>query len=489
MTSGWKRSKKMKKNSTSISQQKSARRKLHAAVRSLMFADLLAVLVLAPLAYGAVEAWAVALFELNALLLAVLLALKFVLKPESKFRFHRLLLPLVALLLLGLVQIWPLHFFSQAAPSADVGTLSLDPYATQQTVIKLLALLIYFVVALKLFGNRERLRVLLVVLTWFGFALAFFGIMQKLTWNGRLYWVRPISAGVPFGPFVNYNHFAGLMEMLFALPFASLLFGEVSREKRALWFFAAVMMAGSIVVSLSRGGLLALGVELIAFGVISRLLRKRWRTSAIPKAFALSALAAIALLALWISYDQLAQRWKNLSGSATELSVAGRLEAWRNSWTMIREHPLTGVGLGAFPAIYPTYGQSSAYRERLEQTHNDYLQLLTDGGLVGGLIGLWFLAELLRLAWRQWLKISADRAGSRFERSLTIGSLIAVFGLLIHSFTDFNLQITSNSLFFLMMIAIATSFDRQSEPDQKNIETLVQYASVSERPGRTPGAR
>ncbi|MFN7946120.1 MAG: O-antigen ligase family protein [Blastocatellia bacterium] len=460
----------MKKEIKSGSHQKSARRRLHAAVRSLLFADLLAVMVLAPLAYGAVEAWSVALFELNALLLAVLLALKFVLKPESKFRFHPLMLPLVALLLLGLVQIWPLHLFSQAAPAgspaadAGTGTLSLDPYSTQQTVVKLLALLIYFVVAIKLFGNRERLRVTLVVLTWFGFALAFFGIIQKLTWNGRLYWVRPISAGVPFGPFVNYNHFAGLMEMLFALPFAYLLFGEVSREKRALWFFASVMMAGSIVVSLSRGGLLALGIEIITFGVISRLLRKRWRTSAIPKAFAYSALAAIALLALWISYDQLAERWKNLSSSATELSVAGRIEAWRNSWTMIREHPLTGIGLGAFPAIYPHYGQSSAYHERLEQAHNDYLQLLTDGGLIGGLIGLWFLVELLRLVWRQWQKISADRAGSRFERSLTIGSLIAVLGLLIHSFTDFNLQITSNSLFFLIMIAIAASFDRQSEP-------------------------
>jgi O-antigen ligase len=302
------------------------------------------------------------------------------------------------------------------------------------------------------------------VLAWLGFALAFFGIIQKLTWNGRLYWVRPLSHGAPFGPFVNYNHFAGLMEMLFALPFAYLLFGGVSREKRSLWFFVAVMMAASIVVSLSRGGMLALGIEIIAFGFISRTLRRRFRAAGIPKAFALSALAAIALLALWISYDQVAARWKNLSASGPELSVAGRLEAWRNSWRMFRDHPVAGVGLGAFPTVYPAYGQSSAYRERLEQAHNDYLQLLTDGGIIGGAIGLWFLVELLLLARRQWQRISADQTVSRLERSLTIGSSVAILGLLIHSFTDFNLQITSNALFFLIMVAIAASSDhRQSE--------------------------
>jgi len=344
-------------------------------------------------------------------------------------------------------------------------TLSLDPFATWQTVMKLLALMIYFVVAVNVLKSHTRLHLTFIVLAWLGFALAFFGIIQKLTWNGRLYWVRPLSHGAPFGPFVNYNHFAGLMEMLFALPFAYLLFGGVSREKRSLWFFVAVMMAASIVVSLSRGGMLALGIEIIAFGFISRTLRRRFRAAGIPKAFALSALAAIALLALWISYDQVAARWKNLSASGPELSVAGRLEAWRNSWRMFRDHPVAGVGLGAFPTVYPAYGQSSAYRERLEQAHNDYLQLLTDGGIIGGAIGLWFLVELLLLVRRQWQRISADQTVSRLERSLTIGSLVAVLGLLVHSFTDFNLQITSNALFFLIMIAIAASSDyRQSEP-------------------------
>lgn len=424
------------------------RSQVAARIGRFIFADLMVTLILAPLAYGAVEAWSVALFELNALLLAVLLALKFVLRPDAKFRFHYVLLPPAALLLLGVAQLIPV----------DWPTASLDPAATRQAVVKLLALWIYLVVALNALKSRERWRALLSVIVWLGFALAFFGIIQKLTWNGNLYWVRPISSGVPFGPFVNYNHFAGLMEMLFALAAGCLLFGGVSREKRGVMTFAVLMMATSIVVSLSRGGLLALGVEIIVFGVIAALLRKRWRAAVVPGAIVALALGVIALLALWISYDQIAARWKNLSGDGGELSVAGRLEAWRNSWRLFRDHPLTGAGLGTFPTGYPAYGSSSAYRERLEQAHNDYLQLLTDGGIAGGAIGLWFLVALLLLARRQWKKLRAAEKGS-LEHGLIIGSLVAILGLLIHSFTDFNLQVTSNALYFMVMIAIAASFE------------------------------
>lgn len=412
---------------------------VHPALERFLFADLLTTVVLAPLAYGTVESWSIALFELNALLLAVLLAWQFVLRAETKFRFHRLLLPPVALLLFGFAQI----------------PFSLDPYATRQAVVKLLALVIYFVVALQVLTSRERVRRLFLVLACLGFALAVFGIMQKLTWNGKLYWIRPFSSGTPFGPYVNYNHFAGLMEMLFPLPLAYLLFGGVSREKRGLWFFVATCMGAAILISLSRGGMLSLGVEILAFGFVGRLLRQQGRQ--IPKAFGVLLLAAVALLTAWISYDQITARWRVTGGIGNEFLATGRAGMWQDSWRIFLAHPARGVGLGAFPAVYPTYGWSSAYRERLEQTHNDYLQLLTDGGIIGGLIGLWFLLELLLLAYRHWRRIRAGKITSRLERSLIIGSLIAVSGLLVHSFTDFNLQITANALCFLLQAAVAAA--------------------------------
>lgn len=448
----------------------------------LIFTDLLATVVCAPLAYGTVEAWSIALFELNALLLAVLLAGKLALETEGKFRFHRVMLPLTTLVLLGVIQTVPFKSTtpSPAAPEniplAQLGppTLSVDPAATREATVKVLALAVYFFVAVDALGRRGRRQVTFNVITTLGFALAVFAIIQRLTWNGRIYWVRPIAPELlAFGPFVNPNHFAGMMELILPLAFAYLLFARVDAERRALWFFAAVMMAVSVVLSLSRGGMLALGVELLAFVVVA-VSRGRWDAGRGPQllatrgALAPIAVSAIAIIALWVGYDQVAARWRVIGQGRSELSVAKRLEVWRDCWQMFREHPVWGVGLGAFPTAYPSYGRSSAQRERLEQAHNDYLQLLTDGGLIGGVIGLWFLVELIIAARRQWRELAG--AGS-LEQSLTAGGYVAALGLMVHSFTDFNLQITSNALLFLLVIALATPLDSaslaQSTP-QKN---------------------
>ncbi len=438
----------------------------------LVFVNLMTTVVCAPLAYGAVEAWSIALFELNALLLAVLLALKLALAPREKLHFTRLVLPLLAFLLLGVGQSIPLRSIAanltapESVPLVELGppTLSLDPYATREATIKLLALIIYFLVAINVLSDRERRHKMLIVITVLGFAVSLFGIIQRLTWNGKIYWMRPLAPGMnPFGPFINPNHFAGMIELILPLALAYLLFARIEGQQRTLWFFASVVMAAALILSLSRGGLMALGFELIAFFIIGILSRRRVSSEAhghrllqVRGALLPFALAAVAVMALWIGYDQLAVRWQAARQGSREVSLAKRLEIWRDSWRMFRDHPIWGVGLGAYPTAYPFYGRSSAERERVEQAHNDYLQLLTDGGLVGAVIGLWFLIELLVAMRRQWRRLMAARS---LERSLTIGGSVAVMGLLVHSFTDFNLQITSNALLFLLAIAFATSLD------------------------------
>jgi O-antigen ligase len=122
---------------------------------------------------------------------------------------------------------------------------------------------------------------------------------------------------------------------------------------------------------------------------------------------------------------------------------------------MFLDHPLTGVGLGAFPTVYPSYGSSSSRYERVEQVHNDYLQLLTDGGLVAGLIGASALIWLLST----WVKgLRADLSRRADWLPILTGASIAVLGLLIHSLLDFNLQIPANALLFLMIVALSVSF-------------------------------
>ncbi|HMV51131.1 MAG TPA: O-antigen ligase family protein [Blastocatellia bacterium] len=426
-------------------------------LESFIFADLLATAVFAVLAYGTVEPWSLALFELNALLVAVLLAVRFVFQPEAGWGDWRMALPLVAWLAFGAAQM--------------AFSLTLDKQATKEASVKLLALTIYFLAALATLRRSERRKKALIVLTIFGFAVSLFAILQRLTYNGKMYWVRPVSAYIaPFGPYGNYNHFAGMVELLLPLPLAYLLFSKINLEQRLLWLFSVVMMSLALVLSLSRGGLLALGIELAVLMPAARWDRlQSVRAGEQARAFSTvgnglilgGALTAVALLALWIGYEPLSKRFGTVRQGAGEYSLVTRTEYWRGAWQMFLDHPVAGVGLGAFPTAYPAYGRSSVRNERLEQAHNDYLQLLADTGLIGGLIGLWFLIELLRRARKQ---LGALRHLRSADRAMLLGGYVAALGIGVHSFLDFNLQIAANALLFLLVVALAATID--FKPDE-----------------------
>lgn len=411
-------------------------------LESFIFADLMATVIFAVLAYGTVESWSLALFELNALLLAVLLAIRFTFDDQAELKNWRLALPLLMITGWGAIQV--------------AAALSLDQQATKETTVKWLAMAIYFLAALHALRSPERRRKVLVAMTIFGFAVSLFAILQRLTYNGKMYWVRPVSIYIaPYGPYGNYNHFAGMVELILPLPLAYLLLARLKLEERLLWLFSVVMMAVALVFSGSRGGILALGVQLLAMMLIVALAQRRGLNDEISlagnKLIAGGALAAVLLLVLWIGYEPLAKRFSLLRQGASEYSLVTRTEYWRGAWQMIQDRPLTGVGLGAFPAVYPAYGRSSVKNERLEHTHNDYLQLLTDGGLIGGLIGLWFLFELVRVLRRQLPHLERTRSQ---DRAMTLGGYVALLGIAVHSFLDFNLQIAANALLFLSVLAL-----------------------------------
>ncbi|MEO6725260.1 MAG: O-antigen ligase family protein, partial [Blastocatellia bacterium] len=374
----------------------------------------------------------------------------------------RIALPLLALVVFGFLQFLPFGAASQFKPP----TLSLDPQATKEATIKLLSLTIYFIASLHTLRQSERRKKLLTVLTVFGFAVSLFAILQRLTSNNKLYWVRPVSPYIAFyGPFGNYNHFAGMIELILPLPLAYLLFTRINFEQRLLWLFSVVMMTVAIVFSISRGGMLALGAEVLALMLIAAVVRRRSKDAAEHRAMAGSKLmlggaaAAVLLLALWIGFEPIVKRFGSLREGKGEYSVVTRTEYWRGAWQMFMDHPLTGVGLGAFPTAYPAYGHSSVKNERLEQTHNDYLQLLTDAGLIGGLIGLWFLFELIRILRQQLRHFHQTRS---FDRAMMVGGYVAMLGIGIHSFLDFNLQIAANALLFLLVVALATTVNFMS---------------------------
>ena len=99
--------------------------------------------------------------------------------------------------------------------------------------------------------------------------------------------------------------------------------------------------------------------------------------------------------------------------------------------------------------VYTGYDSRSGLY-RLEQAHNDYLQVLSDGGIIGALLGLFFVVNLFRMGFTR--RDSRDE----FRRGVATGAMAGCFAVLVHSFFDFTLHTPANALLFLVLAALAT---------------------------------
>jgi len=152
---------------------------------------------------------------------------------------------------------------------------------------------------------------------------------------------------------------------------------------------------------------------------------------------------------VWLGVTKAVQRFALLTheGITRELRVSIDQDTSR----IFVDHPWVGTGLGTLVAVYPRYA-SFYNRQIVDHAHNDYLELLADTGVAGGLCGLAFIGLLF---WRGLTRLQS--AGAPVARAIIAGSLVACTGLLLHSLVDFNLHIPSNALIFLLLCSVASS--------------------------------
>jgi O-antigen ligase len=433
------------------------------ASRFLVLAVCVAI-VASALAFGTVHYWAQALFCLGAVLIVVLWLVDGIRLGVLRVSRNALQLPLLGLLILGGVQLLPLRGSSGTGLLAVevVRTLSLDPYATRLVMVQLTALLIYFAATLVFTDTPHRLKILVRTITIFGFLLAMFGLTQSFTSPTRVYWIRELPQSTAFGPFINRHHFAGYMELTLAIPLGLALSGGVASEKRFAYFFAAGMMAVALIMTNSRGGIISLVVEilfLVAFAGFRKRRRardpedkrRRVRNAALRAALALVLIVGMFGGVVLLGGEAVLSRF--VGTVAADDPTTGRAHFWSVTLDIVKAHPLIGTGLGAFGVVYTRYDTRNGLL-RLEQAHNDYLQILSDGGIVGGALGLFFVIALFRLGFIE--RESRDE----FRRGVSTGALAGCFAVLVHSFFDFTLHTTANALLFLLLAALATLDER-----------------------------
>jgi O-antigen ligase len=438
-----------------------------------IFIGLLVTIVFTALAHGAVESWSVAVFGGLVIALLVIWASKAFKEKQLVIVVPEAAWPLAALLLYAMIQ-------SLAFTKSDgqMVSLSMDVEATRSALPVVFFLFAAFLLAVNFLHTPERLKQGVSFLIFYGFGLALFALLQYFTWNGRIYWLRPTEF-TAFGPFVNRNHFAGYMEMLIPLPVALMVARAIGKEMWPMYGFLAALMSLAVILSLSRGGMVSVLMSLVFLAIAKSRLRRNARkreTRGSALWLWLKGLGGIAALSLvlvagvvWLGAEPVLNRLgrsiEQLQTSEPESAVS-RSGIWRDTGKLIQAHLIFGVGLGAYETVFPAYSLNTIEMV-VTHAHNDYLQILADCGLIGGVIGLWFLVAIFRAVW-QGLK-SPDG----FLAALALGAGAGIFAMLLHSLFDFNLQIPSNALLFLTLCAMVSHISVVTRKAEKKMQMVI----------------
>ena len=411
------------------------RKQLSMQIGSILLYGTFGLLMFGPVAFGAVEPWSIFVLEVGSAFLTLLWLAKQWIDGEMNIHWNPLFLPMTGF---GILILFQIVFRASAYPHDTVsgamlyGAYGMLCFLSGQTVLR-----------------SAQARNLAVILAVYGFALAAFALLQGIAPNGKLYWVRqPHHGGWIYGGYVNHNHYAGLMELLVPIPLVISLSRLAHEKERIAAGIAAAVMTGTVFLSGSRGGMLAILVE---FAVLAILLTRQKKGIRIAIAVGAFAIVLVGLLT-WLGGKQLTERVSTISTEArSELSGGMRLTIDRDAIHMFRSRPVMGWGLGAFPTVYPQF-RSFYTTFFVNEAHNDYLQLLVETGLLGFAAMMWFLIVLYRTALRK-----IGNWTSELSAALTLACTLGFTGILVHSFFDFNLQIPANAALFYVFCTLAAA--------------------------------
>ena len=448
------------------------------AISSISHKLVLLIVGTIPILFGAVQPWIWAFYSLGMIAIFLLFLWfgynrnRFI--PSMSIKLTMVIFFSVALFLcLPLPTFILSHFspvrFQTVVKARDLlnnpplwQTISYSPQIAFSWWIFLLSLCMYFVAVRNICAERKNLKHIVGIILGVALIEAVYGIIQTLVPTLGVLWVDYVQAymGSARGTFVNRNHFAGFIEMVWplALAFTIALGGwrqgysikkilaSERLNQQALLALGIVVLLLALLFSRSRAGIAGALMGFLTFFFLARSGDKgmsgyTW--------LLLSGISGMLLVySMAIGVGSIMDRFFLLSGGDS------RLDFWRDSLGIIKDHPL-GIGLRNFEKVYPVYNVSRLADKRLEYVHNDYLQILIETGWIGFLAilsgFLIFMGKSVYLIKR----LNSKRDPMRFY--LAVGAFSGLVSLAFHSFFDFNLQIPANCVYFVTLMAILYS--------------------------------
>ncbi len=436
------------------------------------------LLLFTPVAFGTVEAWsqcvAYGLVALSAICV-------FFRKTGESFREIPGIIPLVFLLLYMIAQVIPLpadviHDISpksydaylpvmQAAGGFTWIPISVNARETVYEIVRLSSFILIYASAVQIFANGQRQRKIIEIIIIFVVIIAFMAILQKLTVPDLIYWFREVPDNARnFGPWVSRSQYSGFMLMIFPLLLGLYLyFRPTVDEEDSLRVRIAILLSGggnsrhllavlgviilflSILLSMSRSGIaISIISFLLFFILISKIERRRfWGLLFIF-------LGAIFVFFYSFGVEEFAERFNDTFDSDGTLSI-GRFVIWHDCIQIIKDFPVFGSGFGTFIDVYPMY-RTVVGSSIFDHVHNDYIELVTDGGILGFVLVAWFILSIIRVVWRK-----ARLRRDNYARIMSVAGTVSICSMLFYSITDFNMHNFTNGMYFFIICAFSVS--------------------------------
>jgi O-antigen ligase len=429
----------------------------------VIFAALVGLIAIAAIPYGTVEPWWKAAFVCAVFAICIFAIVESLVSGADRIEGRSVLLPMLALSVLAFVQTISLG-------SNDVwDAISADPFQTRFFVLQMLALTVFLALLYRYANTEWRVRVLVYTILGVAVMSAVFGILRHTTQQETGFVLPLLKQNQGYGQFINKNHFAYLMEMAFGLGLGILIAGGIKRDRMMIYVALLLPIWTGLVLANSRGGILAMLAQVL----VAALLLLSWQPTSIARSSIVKAVLVVALVAgvlfgsFWVGGDRLATNFEAARSEfnpnvATSRDGVSRNEIWRASLKMFSAHPFLGVGLGGYWIGITAYHDASGLMTP-QEAHNDYLELLSSGGLIGFAIGVWFVVVVVRMIRKN---LSVDTG---FARAVRFGAVLGLTGVAAHSLVDFGLHIIVNALVFITLIMMATANFNAAAQGRKEI--------------------
>jgi O-antigen ligase len=409
--------------------------------RGILFL-VLGILIFAPLALGAVDAWAFLVVQGMTIAVMFVWALRIWINPKPKLLWPPLCWVVLAFAIYAIARYF----------TADI------EYVARQEMIQVVMYAFLFFAIVNNLYRQEFSQVISFTLVFLAMAISGYAAYQFLAHSDHVWNYTTLYPGRASGTYISPNDLAGFLEMILPLAVAYLLAGRINPVLKILLGYSALVIAAGIAVTFSRGGWAACVIGLLA--VLGILLSNRQHR--LP-AFVLlvillggGTIFVTKYLAKTVTYVQRAQEVTNGGGAQNNI----RADLWRAATEMWRDNFWWGVGPAHYNYRFPAY-RSQLVQMQPDRAHNDYLNLLADWGTAGGIItlaGMGIFAAGLWQTRRHVRRVEKEfKSGNSNRLAFYVGALAALLALAVHSVVDFNLHIPANAIIGVTLLALLSS--------------------------------